>query len=184
LRIRYTGAVYALGLAARWVHLASSILLVGAAAMVVLAGRSDRETAQRWERRVLAWAWVWALAALASGLVVLGMQTALFEGRAAAAFEPGALRRVLFETQAGRVWLVRAGFLAILAAFLSLRVSVERRIDWRAARGEALLLAAAALLPLTPPPWSPTPRGPSPRTACTCSRPGSGSAACCRWRVC
>ena len=146
--IRYTVAVYALGLAARWLHLASSILLVGAAAMIVIAGRSDRATAQRWERRVLAWAWIWALAALASGLVVLGLQTALFEGRTAAAFEPRALGRVLLETQAGRVWLVRAGFLAVLAAFLSLRVSVEQRIDWRAARGEAALLAVAALLPL------------------------------------
>jgi putative copper resistance protein D len=148
LRIRYTGAVYALGLAARWLHLASSILLVGAAAMIMIAGRSDRATAQRWERRVLAWAWIWALAALASGLVVLGLQTALFEGRTAAAFEPRALGRVLLETQAGRVWLVRAGFLAVLAAFLSLRVSVEQRVDWRAARGEAVLLAVAALLPL------------------------------------
>jgi putative copper resistance protein D len=140
--------VYALGLAARWLHLASSILLVGAAAMILLAGRSDRPTAQRWERRVLAAAWVWAFTALASGLVVLGTQTALFEGRTAAAFEPRAIGRVLLETQAGRVWLVRAGFLAVLAGFLSIRVSVERRADWRAARGQVVLLGVAALAPL------------------------------------
>jgi putative copper resistance protein D len=140
--------VYALGLAARWLHLSSSILLVGTAAMIVIAGRSDHATGLSWERRMLAWAWVWALAALASGLVVLGLQTALFEGRTAAALEPRALARVLLETQTGRVWLVRAGFLVVLAAFLSLRVSVEQRIDWRAARGEAVLLAVAALLPL------------------------------------
>ena len=145
---RYTGRVYALGLAARWLHLASSVLLVGAAAMIVLAGRSDRATAQQWERRVLASAWVWALLALVSGLVVLGVQTALFEGRADAAFEPRAVGRVLLETQAGRVWLVRAGLLAVLAAFLSLRVSVERRADWRAARGQNVLLGVAALVPL------------------------------------
>ena len=145
---RYTGRVYALGLAARWLHLASSVLLVGAAAMIVLAGRSDRATAQRWERRVLALAWVWALLALVSGLVVLGVQTALFEGRAGAAFDPRAIGRVLLETQGGRVWLVRAGLLTVLAAFLSLRVSVERRADWRAARGQAVLLAIAALVPL------------------------------------
>lgn len=145
---RYTGRVYALGLAARWLHLASSVLLVGAAAMIVLAGRSDRATAQQWERRVLASAWVWALLALVSGLVVLGVQTALFEGRADAAFEARAVGRVLLETQAGRVWLVRAGLLAVLAAFLSLRVSVERRADWRAARGQNVLLGVAALVPL------------------------------------
>jgi putative copper resistance protein D len=79
---------------------------------------------------------------------VVGVQTALFEGRAAAALEPRAIGRMLLATQAGHVWLVRAGFLAILAAFLSLRVSVERRTDWRAARGETVLLAVAALLPL------------------------------------
>jgi len=140
--------VYALGLAARWLHLASSVLLVGAAAMIVMAGRSDRATAQRWERRVLASAWIWALAALASGVVIVGTQTALFEGRAAAAFEPRAIGQMLLETQAGRVWLVRAGILTILAVFLSLHVSVERRADWRAARGEVALLAVAALLPL------------------------------------
>jgi len=148
LPFRYTGRVYALGLAARWLHLASSVLLVGAAAMIVLAGRSDRATAQQWERRVLASAWVWALLALVSGLVVLGVQTALFEGRADAAFEARAVGRVLLETQAGRVWLVRAGLLAVLAAFLSLRVSVERRADWRAARGQNVLLGVAALVPL------------------------------------
>jgi len=140
--------VYALGLAARWVHLSSSVLLVGAAAMIVIAGRSDRMTAQSWERCQLTSAWVWALAALASGVVVVAAQTALFEGRADAAFEPRAIGRVLLETQAGHVWLVRAGFLALLAAFLSLRVSVERRADWRAARGEVALLGVAALLPL------------------------------------
>ena len=55
---------------------------------------------------------------------------------------------MLVETQAGHVWLVRAGFLVVLAAFLSMRVSVERRADWRAARGEAVLLGVAALVPL------------------------------------
>src|SRR5213594_1834863 len=94
LPIRYTGRVYALGLAARWLHLASSVLLVGAAAMIVIAGRSDRATAQHWERRVVAAAWMWALAALASGLIVVGAQTALFEGRAEAALEPRAIGRV------------------------------------------------------------------------------------------
>jgi putative copper export protein/mono/diheme cytochrome c family protein len=140
--------VYALGLAVRWLHLASSILLVGAAAMIVIAGRSDRPTAQRWEARVLAWARWCAIVALFSGIVVVGTQTALFEGRASAAVEPRAIARVLVDTQFGRVWIVRAGFVLLLAAFLSLRLSVTRRADWRASRGEAVLLGVAALLPL------------------------------------
>jgi putative copper resistance protein D len=140
--------VFALGLAARFFHLASSVLLVGAAAMIVMAGRSDRPTAQRWEQRVLAWAWVCALAALVSGLIVVAAQAALFEDRPAAAFDVRAIGRVLLETQSGRVWLVRAGFLVLVAAFLSLRMSVERRADWRAARGEVVLLGVAALVPL------------------------------------
>jgi putative copper resistance protein D len=140
--------VYAFGLAARWLHLASSVLLVGAAAMIVIAGRSDRATAQRWERRVITFAWAFALVALASGIAVVSTQTALFEGRAAAALEPRAVGHVLVQTQAGHVWLVRAGFLALLAVFLSIRMSVERRADWRAARGEGVFLGVAALAPL------------------------------------
>jgi putative copper resistance protein D len=140
--------VYALGLAARWLHLASSIFLVGAAAMIVIAGPSDRPTAQRWERRVLAWARAFALAALLSGIVVVGTQTALFEGRAAAAAEPRAIARVLVDTQFGRVWIVRVGFLLLLGSFLSAPLSIVRRVDWRAARGEAALLGVAALAPL------------------------------------
>jgi putative copper export protein/mono/diheme cytochrome c family protein/peroxiredoxin len=140
--------VYALGLIARWVHLTSSIFLVGASAMIVIAGPSDRATARRWEHRVLSSARGLAVAALASGLVVLAVQTALFEGRAAAALEVGAIGRVLVETQTGRVWLVRFGLLVLLAVFLLLRLSVDRRADWRAARGEGVLLGAAALVPI------------------------------------
>jgi putative copper export protein/mono/diheme cytochrome c family protein len=140
--------VYALGLVARWAHLTSSIFLVGAAAMIVIAGRSDRPTARRWEDRMVSSARRLTVAALASGLVVLGVQTALFEGRAAAALDVGAIARVLLETQTGHVWLVRFGLLGLLAAFLLLRLSIDRRVDWRAARGEAVLLGAAALVPV------------------------------------
>src|SRR5438876_1199511 len=115
-------------------HLASSIYLVGASTMIVIAGRSDRPTARRWEHRILSSARGLAVAALASGLVVLSVQTALFEGRAGAALELGAIARVLTETQTGHVWLVRFGCLVLLSTFLLLRLSVDRRVDWRAAR--------------------------------------------------
>jgi len=144
----YTSAVLALGLAVRWTHLACSLLLVGATTLIVLAGRSDRATAIHWEERLLARARALALAALASGLAQVALQTALLEGRTAAALEPSAIARVLLETQAGHVWLVRYGVLVLLATFLALRLNVERRADWRAARGEAALLGAAALVPI------------------------------------
>ncbi|PYM77313.1 MAG: hypothetical protein DME03_05505 [Candidatus Rokuibacteriota bacterium] len=138
----------ALGLVARWVHLATSIFLVGGSVMIVMAGQSDRPTARRWEQRTLAATRALAVVALASGLVVLSLQTALFEGRVAAALDLAAIARVVVETQAGHVWLVRFGLLVLLAAFLLLRLSVDRRVDWRAARGEGVLLGAAALLPI------------------------------------
>src|SRR5213076_1076152 len=109
---------------------------------------SDRATAIHWEERLLARARALALAALASGLAQVALQTALLEGRTAAALEPSAIARVLLETQAGHVWLVRYGVLVLLATFLALRLNVERRADWRAARGEAALLGAAALVPI------------------------------------
>src|SRR5437764_4491798 len=138
----YTSRVYALGLSVRFIHLAGIILLVGAAATLLLAGRSDRPTALRWESRVLALSCAVAVLTLAAGLAALAAQTATLEGRAAAALEPAALARVLGETQSGHVWLVRQSLLLLLAAFLAVRWDVDRGIDWRAARGEAALLAA------------------------------------------
>lgn len=138
----------ALGLVARWIHLASSIFLVGGAAMIAMAGQSDRPTARRWERRTLRATRALAVIALASGLVVLAVQTALFEGRAGAAVDLAAMARVVVETRAGHVWLVRFGLLVVLAVFLLLRLPVDQRVDWRAARGEGVLLGAAALVPI------------------------------------
>jgi len=138
--------VYALGLAVRFIHLAGMTLLVGAAVAILLAGRTDRPTALRWESRVLALARALAILTLVAGLAVLAVQTANLEGRASAALDPAALARVLLETQGGHVWLVRQSFLLLLAAFLAVRWDVEHGIDWRAARGEAALLGAAALV--------------------------------------
>src|SRR4029077_10470974 len=90
---------------ARWIHLASSIFLVGGAVMIVMAGQSDRPTARGWEQRTSAPTRALALVALASGLVVLSVQTALFEGRAGAALDLAAIMRVVVETQAGHAWL-------------------------------------------------------------------------------
>lgn len=114
--------------------------------MILLAGRSDRPTALRWERRLLVRARALAGLAFVSGVALLLFQTALLEARATAAFDPAALGRVLFETHGGRVWLVRHGVLLLLAAFLAVRWTVDERVDWGAARGETLLLGGSALV--------------------------------------
>ena len=137
------GAVTAL--LARWIHLVSSILLVGGAATLLLAGPSDRPTARRWEAWILRACSACVLVALASALVAVAAQAALLEGRAAAALEPAALMRFLLQTQGGTVWLVRGGLLFLLGAFLAMRMELRDRTDWRAARGQVALLALLAL---------------------------------------
>ncbi|OGK81634.1 MAG: hypothetical protein A2050_14760 [Candidatus Rokubacteria bacterium GWA2_73_35] len=135
----------ALEVLARWAHLALSVLLVGSAGSILLAGRSDRPTALAWETRMLDACRGLAVLAFVTGVAVLMLQTALLEGRRDAALDPVALKRVLLETRGGHVWLVRHGLLLLLAAFLAVPLDVRRRLDWRAARGETVLLAAAAL---------------------------------------
>jgi putative copper resistance protein D len=134
----------ALGIAARWVHLAACLALVGGSARLMLAGRSDRPTARAWDTRVVDWSRILALVATVSGLGTLAVQTAVLEGRPMAAMELEAMRRVAFETQGGHVWLARQGLLALLLAFLLARVRFNGRADWVAARGEMVLLAALA----------------------------------------
>ena len=133
------------GLTARSLHLLSSILLVGGAAMLLLAGPSDRPTARRWEAWILRLCLVCVLLSLGSGLVAVAAQTALIEGRTAAAFEPAALVRFLLQTQGGTVWLVRGGVLLLLGIFLAVRLEIRDRADWRAARGEIAVLGVLAL---------------------------------------
>ncbi len=83
-----TERVSTLGWALRWMHLATSIALVGSAVMLLLAGPSDRPTVGAWQRGIARAArWLLVLALL-TGLGVLLHQTALLEGRASAALEP------------------------------------------------------------------------------------------------
>jgi putative copper resistance protein D len=133
------------GLLARWLHLTSSIFLVGGAAALLLAGPSDRPTARRWESWVLTTCRALILVALASALVAVAYHTAVLEGRAEAALEPAAITRVLLQTQGGTVWLIRAALLFLLGAFLAIRAELQDRTDWRAARGEVALLGLLAL---------------------------------------
>jgi putative copper resistance protein D len=134
-----------LGFVARLVDLSASIVVVGSAAILLFAGRSDRPTALAWQSRVdaLMRGFVWL--ALVAGALVLAQQAATLETRAAAAMEAPALARVALETRFGHVWLVRHGLLLLLAVFVALRFDLRRAVDWRAARAETVLLAALAL---------------------------------------
>ncbi|MBI3635047.1 MAG: CopD family protein [Candidatus Rokubacteria bacterium] len=134
-----------LGIALRWAHLAVSVCLVGAAGVLLLAGRSDRATAVAWEARVVRATQALALGAMTTGLAALAYQVAVLEGHAAAVLDPLAWRRVLLETQAGNVWLARLGLLTLLAAFVGIRWDVARSVDWTAARAESVALGVAAL---------------------------------------
>lgn len=133
------------GPAFRWLHLASSVLLLGGCAALLLAGRSDRATALCWQARIVRGACALVVLALVTGLAAVAHQAAVVEARAAAGLEPAAVWRFLSSTQVGGVWLVRGGVLLILGAFLAMRADLSRRLDWQTARGEALLLSGAAL---------------------------------------
>jgi alkanesulfonate monooxygenase SsuD/methylene tetrahydromethanopterin reductase-like flavin-dependent oxidoreductase (luciferase family) len=119
-----------LGLLARFVHLAASILIVGGAALLILAGRSDRATAQRWQAQVERLTRALVVLALAAGILALAQQAASLEQRPTAAVEPAALWRVAVETQAGIVWIVRQSLLLLLGGFVFARADVSRRLDW------------------------------------------------------
>jgi len=135
----------ALLLTALWSHLASSVLLVGAFFMLLLAGPPRATTARRWDGTVVAGARLLVLVALGSGIVWLLVRTAVFENRPHAALEPRAVWHAVLDTWPGLVWLARHGLLVVLAAFLAIRANVADSRNWIAARGEALVLAMLAL---------------------------------------
>lgn len=120
-------------------------MLVGGAAVLLIAGRSDRPTALAWQQRIVRGSGALVVVALAAGLVALAYQTAVVSGRNAAALEPASIVTVLLETQAGRIWLARLGLLVLVAAFVLLAPRAISRLDWLAVRGEVVLLAALAL---------------------------------------
>jgi putative copper resistance protein D len=133
-------------LAVLWVHLASSVLPMGAFFMLVLAGYSRISTARQWDQTVVAWSRLLVLVAIGSGIGWLLLRTAGFENRLQAALEPRAVWHAVLDTWPGLVWLARHGLLVVLTAFLAMRANVADKRDWIAARGEALALAALALV--------------------------------------
>ena len=134
-----------IALLARWLHLTSSVLLVGGATMLLLAGPSVRPTACRWEAWIVSAGRLLTAIALLTAVIAIAGQTAVLEGRAGAALDLSAIGRMLLHTQAGAVWLVRGGLLLVLGAFLAVRMNLSDRMDWRAARAEGALLGVGAL---------------------------------------
>ena len=134
----------ALGVAARWLHLAAGLGLVGLVTATLLVGRRDRPTVLAWEARTLRWARALAGLVLVTGLVTLAHQSAVVTGRPGAALEVGEWARLLGHSRFGSVWLVRHGVLLLLAALLLLREREESVADRLALRGEAWLLAGVA----------------------------------------
>ena len=134
-----------LGPFARWIHLAACVGLAGIAAFLLIAGRSDLGLAAAWQRQMTRWLRMLVAVALAGGILMLGHHAAIFSGNSAAAFDPGALQRVLFETQVGLVWLARHALLLLLAGVLAARLEVSRPLDWWAMRAQSLALSLAAL---------------------------------------
>jgi len=121
------------------------VLLTGAFFLLLLAGPPQTDFMRGWERRVLYWARWLVIAALASGIVVMAAQTAVFEGRPGAALDPVAVWGAVLDTQLGFLWMARHGLLIVLTAFLFLGGDVGARTSWMAVRAEALVLAALAL---------------------------------------
>ncbi len=124
----------ALGVAARWLHLAAGLGLVGLVTATLLVGHRDRPTVLAWEARMLGWARALTGLVLATGLATLAHQSAVVTGRPGAALEIGEWTRLLGHSQFGTVWLVRHGVLLLLAALLLLREREESVADRLALR--------------------------------------------------
>ena len=79
----------ALGVAARWLHLAAGLGLVGLVTATLLVGHRDRPTVLAWEARMLRWARALTGLVLVTGLATLAHQSAVVTGRPGAALEIG-----------------------------------------------------------------------------------------------
>ncbi len=133
-----------LGVAVRWLQLASALSLIGVFTLALLAGRSDRPTARAWETRVLSLSrWI-IVVLLASGLGALSYQAAVVTGRTSALLDPAAWLRLLLHSRFGTVWMISYCFLLLLAALMLLREREASAADWIAWRAEAWALAVAA----------------------------------------
>jgi len=133
--------VSALGVTLRALSTGAGLLIVGALAMSLLGGPSDKPTARRWQARLArASGWL-AVLVLLSGVAALGWQVTVVTGRADAVADGAMWLRLLGATRYGTVWLVHHAIVVLLAALVLLRESDATRADWLAWRIEGCLLA-------------------------------------------
>ena len=111
-----------LGVAIRALSTGACLLIVGALAMSLLAGPSDKATARRWELRLERSVRWLATLVLLSGVAALGWQVTVATGRADAATDGAAWLRLLGATQFGTVWLLRHAILLLLAALVVFQI--------------------------------------------------------------
>ena len=131
---------------AQWVNLAQCVLLTGAFFLLLLAGRPATDFMRRWEQRVLSWRdGSWSLRWLRVSSCWL-LRPRCLRAVPRLRSRPRAIWHAMLDTRPGFIWMVRHGLLIVLAAFLFLGGDVTARRDWIAARGEAFLLAALALV--------------------------------------
>ncbi len=130
------------GVLARWVHLASATLLLGAAVLSVLAGRPTKPTALGWQRQLASSITWWACATLIAGAGVLLAHVVAIEGRPTAWVEPAALTRVLGSTVFGQIWLARQGLVLLLGVLAWTRVADVTSADWAVSCANTVLLAS------------------------------------------
>lgn len=133
----------AVGVAVRWVQLASALGLIGIFTALLLAGRTERPTARAWEARVISLARWGVVVLLLSGVAALAYQAAIVTGRVGALVEPGAWLQLAIASQFGTVWMIRHGLLLLLAGIVLLRDREESRADWVGWRVEGVILATA-----------------------------------------
>ena len=130
-----------LGVAVRGIQLGAALGLIGVFTMLLVAGRSDRPTARVWEVRTLGLVRWLVVLVLLSGLAALAYQTAVATGRAGALVDPEAWIALVEGSQFGTVWMVRHGFLLLLAGLILLRERELSTADWVAWRVEGWALS-------------------------------------------
>lgn len=146
-----------LAILTRTVHLGALTLLVGAFAFLLLVARpafkkggaEASATLESFDGLLLRLAWWSLLVALASGIMLLWIQSSIATARPLSqTLTFDAIGRVLIRTQFGQVWQLRLGLVLILGGFLLLPERERDGRDWIALRLEGVILGGSLIAAL------------------------------------